>query len=163
MKSRKASGFSSLPSKRFRRLVSEQKKTVERDIWFDRARNETRTKKLKRGEGEGKEGRTPPSSFTCAIFRAVFDSCCSFFAPEPHRNGCYAGYGCRGKTIFMKCQTFLVCCTWSSIWFTADICHEIIQWFRYSLFFRFIFFLFTQQFTESGLSWGAFTSGLCLG
>ena len=45
MKSRKASGFSNLPSKRFRRLVSEQKKTVERDFWFDRARNETRTKK----------------------------------------------------------------------------------------------------------------------
>ena len=60
MKSRKASGFSSLPSKRFR-LVSEQKKTVERDFWFDRARNETRTKKWKRGEGEGegKEGPLP--------------------------------------------------------------------------------------------------------
>ena len=55
MKSRKASGFSSLPSKRFRRFVSEQKKTVERDFWFDRARNETRTKKLKRGEGEGRK------------------------------------------------------------------------------------------------------------
>ena len=34
----------------------------------------------------------PPSrSFTCAIFRAVFDSCSSFFAPKPHRNACYAG------------------------------------------------------------------------
>ena len=59
MKSRKASGFSNLPSKRFRRLVSEQKKTVERDFWFDRARNETRTKKWKRGTGEGKEGPLP--------------------------------------------------------------------------------------------------------
>ena len=26
------------------------------------------------------------------IFRAVFDSCSSFFAPKPHRNACYAGY-----------------------------------------------------------------------
>ena len=35
---------------------------------------------------------TPPGSFTCAIFRAVFDSCSSFFVPKPHRNDCYAGY-----------------------------------------------------------------------
>ena len=33
----------------------------------------------------------PPHSFTCAIFRAVFDSCSSFFAPKPHRNACFAG------------------------------------------------------------------------
>ena len=42
---------------------------------FDRARNETRTR-----------------SFTCVNFLAVFDSCSSFSAPEPHRNACYAGY-----------------------------------------------------------------------
>ena len=52
----------SLRSKRFR-LVSEQKKTVERTP------------------------REPKS----AIFHAVFDSCSSFFAPKPHRNACYAG------------------------------------------------------------------------
>ena len=34
----------------------------------------------------------PPCSFTCAIFRAVFDSRSSFFAPQPHGNACYAGY-----------------------------------------------------------------------
>ena len=34
----------------------------------------------------------PPRSFTCAIFRAVFVSCSSFFAPKPHTNACYAGY-----------------------------------------------------------------------
>ena len=34
----------------------------------------------------------PPRSFTCAIFRAVFHSCSSFFAPKPHRNACYASY-----------------------------------------------------------------------
>ena len=33
-----------------------------------------------------------PRSFTCAIFRAVFDSPSSFFAPKPHGNACYAGY-----------------------------------------------------------------------
>ena len=82
----------SLRSKRFR-LVSEQKKTVERDFGFDRARNETRAKKIKEGGGGG-EGWKPhpfPRSFTCAIFRAVLDSCSSFFAPKPHRNACYAG------------------------------------------------------------------------
>ena len=34
----------------------------------------------------------PPRSFTCAIFRAVFDSRSSFFVPAPHGNACYAGY-----------------------------------------------------------------------
>ena len=33
----------------------------------------------------------PARSFTCAIFRAVFDSRSSFFAPKPHGNACYAG------------------------------------------------------------------------
>ena len=33
----------------------------------------------------------PLRSFTCAIFRAVFDSRSSFFAPKAHRNACYAG------------------------------------------------------------------------
>ena len=47
---------------------------------FDRARNETRAKKWKRG------------SLTCATFLAVFDSRSSFFSPKPHRNACYAGY-----------------------------------------------------------------------
>ena len=34
----------------------------------------------------------PPRFFTRAIFRAVFDSRSSFFAPKPHGNDCYAGY-----------------------------------------------------------------------
>ena len=34
----------------------------------------------------------PPRSFTCAIFRAVFDSRSSFFVPAPHGTACYAGY-----------------------------------------------------------------------
>ena len=40
-------------------------------------------------------GGVPPSrSFTCAIFFSrgfVYRS--SFFAPKPHENACYAGYG----------------------------------------------------------------------
>ena len=44
-----------------------KKKTGNGIFGFDRARNETR-----------------------AIFRAVFDSCSSFFALKPHRNACYA-------------------------------------------------------------------------
>ena len=67
----------SLRSKRFH-LVSEQRKTG-----FGRARNEMRVKKWKRGEG--KEGNFLPSppplrSFTCVIFREIFDSRSSFFA-----------------------------------------------------------------------------------
>ena len=86
----------SLRSKRFR-LVSGQKKTVE-DLGFDRARNEMKPKKWKREEGEGKKAflllssPPPPRSFACAIFRAVFDSCSSFFAPKPHRKACYSCY-----------------------------------------------------------------------
>ena len=34
---------------------------------------------------------TPSRSFTYAIFRAVFDSRSSFFAPKPHGNACYVG------------------------------------------------------------------------
>ena len=30
----------------------------------------------------------PPRSFTCTIFRAVFDSRSSFFAPKPNGNAC---------------------------------------------------------------------------
>ena len=45
----------SLRSKRFR-LVSEQRKTEERDLGFGRARNEIRSQKLKVGGGGG-EGR----------------------------------------------------------------------------------------------------------
>ena len=58
-------------------------------LGFGRARNETRAKKWKWGEGEGP---SLPRSFTYAIFRAVFDSRSSFFAPKPHGNACYAGY-----------------------------------------------------------------------
>ena len=67
----------SLRSKRFR-LVSEKKKD--------------------RGKGfsvltprEMKREPPPPRSFTCAIFRAIFDSRSSFFAPKPHGKVCYEG------------------------------------------------------------------------
>ena len=85
-------------SKRFR-LVSGQKRQW-KIFGFNRARNETRTKEWKSGEGEG-EGKKgflllssppPPRSFACAISRAVSDSCSSFFAAKPHRNTCYACY-----------------------------------------------------------------------
>jgi len=35
--------------------------------------------------------REPPRSFTGTVFRTVFDSLSSFFAPKPHGNVCYAG------------------------------------------------------------------------
>ena len=83
-------------------------------VWFrgDRARNEMRTKKWKREEGEGKKASLflssplPPRSFACAIFRAVFDSRSSFFAPKPHRNACYACYlvGSPGGRVGMYSQ-----------------------------------------------------------
>ena len=34
----------------------------------------------------------PLPAFIYAIFRAIFDSRSSFFAPKPHGNACYAGY-----------------------------------------------------------------------
>ena len=47
---------------------------------------------MKEGGG-GEEGTALSSrSFTCAIFRVVFDSRPSFFAPKPHGNACYPGY-----------------------------------------------------------------------
>ena len=67
--------FHSLRSKRFR-LVSEQRKTEERDSRFWPREKWNKSQKMKVGGGEG-EGRTflssppPPRSFTCAIFRAV--------------------------------------------------------------------------------------------
>ena len=76
----------SLRSKRFR-LVSEQKKTEERDFRFGRTRNEIRSKTWKWEEGEVSflSSPPPPRSFTYAIFRAVFDS----------RQDFSAGDGCR--------------------------------------------------------------------
>ena len=35
-------------------------------------------------------GQVALRSFTCTIFRAVFDSRSSFFAPKPQGNACYA-------------------------------------------------------------------------
>ena len=48
------------------------------------------------GRGRGREetflsSPLPPRSFTCTIFRAVFDFRSSFFAPKPHENACYLG------------------------------------------------------------------------
>ena len=87
----------SLRSKRFR-LVSGQKKTVEDFRFWPREQKKWEPKKWKREEGEGKKAflllssPPPPRSFACAIFRAVFDCCSSFFAPKPHRKACYACY-----------------------------------------------------------------------
>ena len=64
-------------------------------LGFGRARNETSAKKRKWGEREGVSFLSSPPplrSFTCAIFRTVFDSRSSFFAPRPHGNACYAGW-----------------------------------------------------------------------
>ena len=58
---------------------------------------EQEPKKERGGEGKGKEGSLSSSSrhrsLTRVIFRVVFDSRSLFFAPEPHLNACYAGYG----------------------------------------------------------------------
>ena len=49
---------------------------------------------------------TPPCSFTCATFRAVSDSCSSFFAPKPPRNACYVS-GCRWGSYFPPSRDWL--------------------------------------------------------
>ena len=87
---------SSLRGKRFR-LVSEQEKDrgtgFSRDFWFWPHEKWNESQKMKRGEGEGKEGRFPSflSHPLLAILLAPFESPSSFFAPKPHRNACYAG------------------------------------------------------------------------
>ena len=48
-------------------------------VWF---RSEERPRNGIFGFGRPRNG-------TEAIFRAVFDSCSSFFAPKPHGNACY--------------------------------------------------------------------------
>ena len=55
---------------------------------------------------EMKQEPPPPRSFTYAIFRAVFDSRSSFFAPKPHGNACYAGLK---KCITAWAQKLLTC------------------------------------------------------
>ena len=44
------------------------------------------------GRGRNLSSPPPPRSFTGAIFRAVFASRSSFFAPKPYGKACYAGY-----------------------------------------------------------------------
>ena len=129
----------SLRSKRFR-LVSEHRKTDERDSRFWPREKWNESKNMKEGEREGKKEKkakqfigqlsqlmtvsnvgvqtkawqtqvggfqnlevcmpafpsflsSPPTPrcFTCTIFRTVFDSRPSFFAPKLHGNACYVG------------------------------------------------------------------------
>ena len=74
----------------------------ERDFRFLAARKMERELKNEREERvRGRKGfvskrflpffPSPSRSFTCPIFRAVFDSRSAFFAPKPHGNACYAG------------------------------------------------------------------------
>ena len=75
----------SVRSKCFR-LVSAQRKTEEPRFSVLAARKMDRD----------------PRSFNRAIFRAVFDSRSSFFAPKPHGNACYAGCRNHGSRGFHK-------------------------------------------------------------
>ena len=52
----------------------------------------------------------PPRSFTYAIFRAIFDSLSSVFAPKPHGNACYAGYTYSGADSWRICGYFSRSC-----------------------------------------------------
>ena len=64
-------------------------------VWFrskERPRNGISVLAAREMKQEPKtESPRSPRSFTYAIFRAVFDSRSSFFAPKPHGNACYAG------------------------------------------------------------------------
>ena len=112
---------------------------------IDRARNETRAKKWKRGEGEG-EGFLPffPTRsplFYLRHFSHGLDSRSSFFSPKTHRNACYAGYDTDGSrsvcSAVFKCWKFsdlfltLSCydptsCTWASPFGTVVLYGELI-------------------------------------
>ena len=65
-------GAYSLRSKRFR-LVLEQKRPWKGIFGFDRARNETRTKKWKRGEGRGRKDKVRKNGQQT---RTSWTSCC---------------------------------------------------------------------------------------
>ena len=57
---------------------------------FGCARNETRAKKMKEGVGGGRGRKLLQHPIPhCAIFRAVFVSRFSFFAPKPNGNARY--------------------------------------------------------------------------
>ena len=63
---------------------------MERGFGFDRMKQEPKNERGGRGRGRKEtssflSSQAPPRSFTCAIFRAVFDSFSSFFAPKPHK------------------------------------------------------------------------------
>ena len=49
----------------------------------------------------------PPRSFSCAIFRSVFDSRCLFFAPKPHGSTCYALPALFLAPLFARSLTFV--------------------------------------------------------
>lgn len=90
---------------------------MERDFRFGPCKKWNKSQKKERGwEGKGKEGSLSSSSrhrsLTRVIFRVVFDFRSLFFAPEPHLNACYAGYGtvCQellAYSSFMKIRTQL--------------------------------------------------------
>ena len=86
--------------KRFRLVSAEQRQTEERDFRSWPRKKWSESAKMKEG-GRGRKktaDKPPPRSFTRPtrpIFRAVFDSRSSFFAPKLHGNACYAGLLCR--------------------------------------------------------------------
>ena len=85
----------SLPSKCFR-LVSEQRKTEERDFSVLAARKNGTRAKMGGFQNPGICLQAflsflPPPRLLAPFFRAVFDSRSSFVAPKQHGNACYAG------------------------------------------------------------------------
>ena len=68
-------------------------------VWF---RSRERPRNGIFGFGRARKMERVPHSFTRPIFRAVFDSRSSFFAPKPHGNACYAGYRNHGSRGFHK-------------------------------------------------------------
>ena len=79
----------SLRSKHLR-LVSEQRKSEERDFRFWPSEKWNESQKMKEGRGFLPSFLTP-SPLTRAIFRVVFDFRSSFFAPKQHGNAYHAG------------------------------------------------------------------------
>ena len=77
-------------------------------IWF---RSKERPVLAAREMKREPNNEPPLRSFTCAIFRAVFDFRSSFFAPKPRGNACYAGYFWRKRDPTLNLSKTSICNT----------------------------------------------------
>ena len=89
---------------------------------------EREPKKERGGEGKGKEGRPLTALILAPFFAWSLTLVPWFFAPEPHLNACYAGYGtvyqellAYSSFIKIRTQLFSIVCKQQLEYFTNFI------------------------------------------